>query len=125
MATIFDNFAQRRLSPPRRSVEGERVTSLVRPGSPFGSQRAFRHSETQLVAKNVTGFTPLRDYAATYVAPDRAFPNYESQFHNIKINIFFADSNPYKLPDFLLMLPSQLSNHLFLVTYLDLHMKSV
>lgn len=45
----------------------------------MGSQRAFRHSETQLVSKNVTGFTPLRDYAATYVAPDRAFPNYESE----------------------------------------------
>ena len=84
MATIFDNFAQRRLSPPRRSVEGERVTTLVRPGEPFGSQRAFRHSETQLVANNTTGYTPLREYAATYIAPDRAFPNYESKpFFNI------------------------------------------
>lgn len=44
----------------------------------MGSQRAFRHSETQLVSKGVTGFTPLRDYAATYIAPDRAFPNYET-----------------------------------------------
>ena len=70
--------AQRRLSPPRRSVEGERVVSLVRPNSPPGSQRAFRHSENQMVAKSVTGFTPLREYAATYVAPERAFPNYES-----------------------------------------------
>ena len=78
MATIFDNFAQRRLSPPRRSAEGERVTSLIRPGSPLGAQRAFRHNEAQLVSNNVTGFTPLRDYAATYIAPDNAFPNYES-----------------------------------------------
>ena len=85
MATIFDNFAQRRLSPPRRSVEGERVTSLVRPGSPMGSQRAFRHSETQLVSKGVTGFTPLRDYAATYLAPDRAFPNYESNILSLAL----------------------------------------
>ena len=88
MATIFDNFAQRRLSPPRRSVEGERVTSLVRSGSPFGSQGAFRHSETQLVSQNVTGFTPLREYAATYIAPDRAFPNYESKDLNFLFSGF-------------------------------------
>jgi hypothetical protein len=47
----------------------------------MGSQRAFRHNETQLVSQGVTGFTPLRDYAATFVAPDRAFPNYESNIN--------------------------------------------
>ena len=71
-------FSAVKMDQPKRFSPGNALAKPELSSFLMGSSKVFRHSETQSVSNNATGVTPLREFAATYVAPDNAFPNYES-----------------------------------------------